>query len=304
VSKQQVNWRDKAGQGVVVTKIVKVGAAGDELLQDITRYTNSQNAVREKDFLALTSDFRMMARQMEDKYEVFLETQRGGWESRSAYQRQHPNEKKLTEHANAFDLLKVYGAGWFGEPGTAFGRNAAFLPNGTVFRRIFSNQPTDEPFTVDDFYAAYRVQKSADAFKFGRNAEVSRRQTRFLFYMVAIEMLKGIMSLANLKVGTKDLTQALIKLYKQGNELAAQTLMDVAIEVVDEYMNSGSEESVFKEPEFVNTFNSNLNGYLKWDQLAKNDGSPNLRALLAIHRRTLTRGNPSPRDLIVKAING
>lgn len=79
-------WKAKAIEGSVVTKVIKVGSAGEDLLQAVTRYTNSQNAVREKDFVALTSDFRTWARQMADKYDVFLEVQRGGWDSQRATQ--------------------------------------------------------------------------------------------------------------------------------------------------------------------------------------------------------------------------
>ena len=43
----------------------------------VTRYTNSQNAVREKDFLALTSDFRSWQTEMASKYDIYLEIQRG-----------------------------------------------------------------------------------------------------------------------------------------------------------------------------------------------------------------------------------
>jgi hypothetical protein len=302
---EQQNWRNKAQQGVVVVKIVKVGAAGDNLLEDITRYTNSQNAVREKDFLVLRSDFRLLARQMEDKYNVFLETQRGGWESRSAYQRQHPKEYQFTEHTNAFDLLKVYSAGWLGEAGTAYGRNAAFLPGGNIFGRIFNDPINSNGLSADDLYAAYQVQKSADNYKFGRGADKpSRRQTRFLFYMVVLDMLKGVMNLNNLSTTPQDLTAALIKLYQPEHSTSIAALMDIAIEVIDEYMNSGSDDSVFREPAFQNTFNSDLNGYLKWEQLGKSDASsPNLRGLLAITKRTLGRGSPSPRDLILGAIN-
>jgi len=303
VSPEQQAWRDKARQGVVIAKIVKVGAAGEDLLQDITRYTNSQNAVREKDFLALTSDFRTMARQMGERYNVYLETQRGGWESRSAYQRQHPTAKRFTEHTNVFDLLKVYGAGWLGEPGIAFGRNVDFLPNGSIFRRIFNNQPNGVPFTVEDLYAAYRVQQTADKYKFGRGADTSRRQTRFLFYMVALELLKRVMSRANLDTSLRDLTQALLNLYEPGNEPAIEALMDAAIEVIDEYMNPRSEQSVFQEPAYENVHNRDLNAYLKWEQLGKNEASsPNLRALLTITTQTLGRGNPSPRELVITAV--
>jgi hypothetical protein len=133
------DWRRRAAEGVVVTKIVKVGAADEDLLLTITRYTNTQNAVREKDFLALTSDFRTWASQMAQRYGIFLEIQRGGWDSQRAQQRQQPSAQQFTESANAFDLLKVYGAGWMGEAGAAFGRNASFLPNGAVFKRIMAS---------------------------------------------------------------------------------------------------------------------------------------------------------------------
>ena len=299
-SLEQQNWRKKAEQGAVVTKIVKVGAAGDTLLQDITRYTNSQNAVREKDFLALTSDFKQIARQMAEQYGVFLETQRGGWDSQSAYQRQHPGTRQFTEHTNAFDLLKVYGAGWLGEPGTAYGRNAAFLPNGTVFKRIIN---TEDTLTVDDFYAAFRVQKSADTYRFGRGAETARRQTRFLFYMILLDILKGIMSLANIPTMPKNTTTALLALYEAPSPDPILALTDTAIEAVDEYMSSGSDESIFREPAFLNAFNNDLNGYLKWEKLGKDDStSPMLKALLAICKQSMKRGTPSPRDLILNVI--
>lgn len=177
------DWRRNAAEGAVVTKIVKVGIDGEAMLEAITRFTNSQNAVREKDFLALTTDFRAWARQMADRYDVFLEIQRGAWDSRKALQRQNPELKKFEKTANAFDLIKVYGAGWLAEAGLAFGKNPPFLPTGSVFKRIV-NEGQEEPFGLDDLYAAYRVQQIADGYKFGRGGKQSRRQTRFLFYMV------------------------------------------------------------------------------------------------------------------------
>lgn len=51
-------WRAKAEKGCVVTKVAKVGSDGEALLQDITRYTNSQNAVREKDFVSINQGFK------------------------------------------------------------------------------------------------------------------------------------------------------------------------------------------------------------------------------------------------------
>ncbi len=300
-------WNDRVRKGVVITKIVKVGDQGEDLLLKITRFTNSQNAVREKDFLALTSDFKMWAKQMEEKYDVFLETQRGGWDSRRALQNQNPSIKQFKEFANAFDLLKVYGAGWLGEAGTAFGRNIAFLPNGTIYRRIVNNETNEDPFGVDDLYASYKLQKAADTYEFGRGAsKSSRRQTRFLYYMIVLELLKDTVMRANLPMTQRSLTNALVKLFQPGNESVAESLLNEAIDTVDEYLLREADDSVFAEPAFQNTFNNDLNAYLKWEQLGKtDDASPHLRVLLALNKKALSRkvgGQPSPRDLIISAI--
>ncbi len=303
-----VEWCQRASEGVVVTKIVKVGTAGESLLQEITRFTNTQNAVREKDFLTLTSDFHSWATEMATRYGVFLEVQRGGWDSRRAYQRQNPSvQPQFSEAANSFDLLKVYGAGWLSEAGTAFNKNGPFLPNGTIFRQVMSNVAAEEPFGSDDLYAAYRLQLAADRFQFGRSAtRISRRQTRFLFYMVTVELLKHVLLFASPSPSTKQITAAFVKLFLSSDQAAADALLNTAIEVVDEYMTDGSEDSVFSEPSFIN-YNNDLNAFLKWDKLGKSDEhTPRLRALLAVTKRTMNRGSSgqaSPRDLIAATIS-
>jgi hypothetical protein len=300
-------WKKRFLQGVVVTKIVKVGGHGDSLLEQITRYTNSQNAVKEKDFLTLTSDFRSWAKQMEDEHNVFLEVQRGGWESRRALQKQRPSIKQFVQAANAFDLLKVYGAGWLGEAGSAYGRNAAFLPNGGVFKRIM-NGDGESSFGIDDLYATYRLQDGANSFNFGRGAvEKSRRQSRFLFYTTVIELLKGILVKAGIPTGTRDITNAMISVFAPGNESAVTGLLENAIGVIDDYLTQGTDDSVFTEPRFVNDFNSDLNGFLKWDGIGKSEeNTPNYRSLIALRRLFMGRaakpGLQTDRDLITAAI--
>lgn len=130
---KQTEWEARLKQGVVVTKIVLVGAGGDELLTETTRYTNMQNAVGEKDFIALEEDFRTWAPAFNKRFGVFLEIQRGAWEGRRAYQKQNPTAiPQYSESANAFDLLKTYAAGWLVEPGIAFGKNPPFAPGGSL----------------------------------------------------------------------------------------------------------------------------------------------------------------------------
>lgn len=292
-------WQDKARDGVVVAKIVKVGNLGEQLLQNITRYTNSQNAVRDKDFVTLEEGFQRWKKEMGERCNIFLEVQRGGWDSQKAFQKQNLNSRQFKVFANAFDLLKVYGAGWMREAGKAFGSNIAFVPGGPLYRHIIEG---NNEFGVYDLYAAYRLQEAADKFGFGRGAvKTSRRQTRYLFYLVAIDLLRDIMVRANLPTSPTNLTQAFLKVYNFENEDVIQELYDAAIGVVDEYLTQGEEDSIFGEPEFKNR-NSDLNAFLKWDKLGKGDATPRYTSLMAITKRTMGRGNPSPREMITAAI--
>jgi hypothetical protein len=271
-----------------VAKIVKVVAGSESLLQAITRYTNSQNAVSDKDFLTLESDFQRWARQMAERYQIFLEVQRGGWDSQRALQKQNPTLPQFKKSANAFDLLKVYGAGWLQEAGTAFGRNAAFVPGGNVFKRITA--PSDEPFGVDDLYAAYRLQEAAEGYEFGRNSpKRSRRQTRYLYYLVVIDLLKDVLVRAGVDATPAKYTHALLKLFAPGNEQAITTLLDTAAEVIDAYLTEGTDDSVFLEPSYRAT--NDLHSYLKGEQLGKTtESSPHLRSLIADYRKVMSMG--------------
>jgi hypothetical protein len=243
---------------------------------------------------------------METKYGVFLEVQRGGWESRRALQKQRPDVRQFDSAANAFDLLKVYGAGWLSEAGTAYGRNASFLPNGSIFKRIM-NGDGDQPFGIDDLYAAYRVQQTTESFKFGRTAQKpSRRQTKFLFPMVLTELLKDVMSRQQIPVTPSSITKALVRLFQSENQAAPETFLGVAIQTLDDYMDPGVEDSIYNEPAFKNDFANDLNGILKWEGLGKSEEmTPRFRSLIARYRLVMgmaSGGQKTTRDLIASAI--
>ncbi len=305
VSPELEDWKARLDKGVVVTKIARVGAEGGTLERAITRYTNSQNAVREKDFLALTNDFRAWAQQMEDRYELFLETQRGGWDSRRALQKQRPDLKQFREAANAFDLIKVYGAGWMGEPGLAFGKNAPFLPNGTIFKRITEQFDSEtDPFGVEDLYAAYLLQKAADEKRFGRGARGTRRQTRFLFYMVVLDLLSDVLTRMERQPTNKAKTQALIRVFTLRQEVR-EAFLESALEVVDSYLTQGTDNCIHDEPAF-GSFNHDLNAFLKWDKLGKSEeNSPRLRTQLAVAKTVMGQKHgecPSVREQAIAAL--
>ncbi|MBW4671848.1 MAG: AIPR family protein [Cyanomargarita calcarea GSE-NOS-MK-12-04C] len=296
-------WKEKLDKGVVLVKIVKVGSDGQDLLTLITRYTNSQNAVSEKDFIALTQDFQTWQEQIKDKYNLFLEIQRGGWDSQKGLQKQNPTNHQFKNWANAFDLLKVYGAGWLGKAGIAFGTSQAFLPKGSVFKEM------NDQIGVDDLYAAYLLQKKAnEKYEFGQKHRQTRRFTRFMFYMVVIELLKAVMIDAGIKQTNTNVTKSFLKLFNsegifnsEGN-LACNELLETAVQVTDEYMTEGIEESVYKEPECKS---GDVKGYIRGEKLGEKDYSPKLFELLAIHKRTMKRstgGQHSPFSLVLEAI--
>ncbi len=299
-SEEMDEWRQRADQGVVVTKIVK---GNNAQITDITRFTNSQNAVREQDFIALRDDFRAWAGAAADRYGMYLEIQRGGWDAQKAYQKSHPSARQFSAstYANAFDLLKVYAAGWLREPGTANGARQSFHPGGRTFKSITAG---DERFGVGDIYAAYRLQTLAGQFKFGRRAEMpSRGLTKYLFYFVVLEFLRETLIRANWAHSAGELTKALLILDREENRDALQGLLDSAIEVVDEYLNRESADSVYKEPEFQD----DVFRFLKSIQLGRNeDFAPLLKSLLSEHKRLFGRrvgGQSSPRDLVTQAIS-
>ena len=166
-----------------------------------------------------------------------------------------------------------------------------------------------EPFGVEDLYAAYLLHTATDTYKFGRGAEAdSRRQSRFLYYMVVLDLLREVLSRANLPVGHRGLSSSMIKLFAPGNEHAREALLDVAVEVIDTYLTQGGENSLFDEPAYKNTFYFDLNGFLKWERLGKTEAdTPRLRAQLAVTKMFMGQkmgGQPSRRELVTTALRG
>ena len=282
-SEKQLAWEARLDKAVAVTKIVVVGSDGEELLTETTRYTNSQNAVAEKDFIALEKDFRAWGPAFNTRYNVFLEIQRGAWEARRAFQKQNPlATPQFTETANAFELMKAYAAGWLSEPGTAFGKNPPFSPGGSFFKLIVN----EAGFGVEALYAAHLVQTLASSYSFGRGAtKPTRGQTRYLFIMVVVDLVKDFLINASLGYGHAEIANAIIKL-KNAGFLAE--FGDAAVQVIDDYLTDGNEDSLFSEPEFLK--NKDLNSFLKSEKLGKGEEfSPKLRTQMAIAKRIFRR---------------
>ena len=64
-----------------------------------------------------------------------------------------------------------------------------------MFKRI---PPAPEegqvPFGVEDLYACLLLQEAPEKLGFGRGARLTRRQSRFLFYMIVLNLLKDVLN--------------------------------------------------------------------------------------------------------------
>jgi hypothetical protein len=271
-------WNARLDAGTVIVKVVDVQAEGDALMDSITRFTNSQSAVQGKDFHALSDTFATWARDMAAEHNVFLEVQRGATAARKAWEKQHPTAPTFRAYGNAFDLLKVYAAAWMQEAGPAFGSNKDFEPEGRIFRRL------SEDFnpTANDLAAALVLQQEADRVGFGKRTDVaSRRQTRFLFYTLYGLLVRRLLThLRGQPPSPRELSEALIAL--SGDEEALAKATEHVVRILERYFLQENTKSIWNEPELVRR-NSDVNGFLKWDRLAKSaDDTPQLYSVFDV----------------------
>lgn len=149
----------------------------------------------------------------------------------------------------------------------------------------------NEPgFGTDSLFAAYQLQRLASRYSFGRGAQKqSRGQTRYLFMMVAIDLVKDCLIYLNKTRTNVDLVKCVQAL---ADADLLQHVGDAAVQVIDDYMTNGAEDSIYLEPEFQKT--NDLNAFLKSEKLGKNDDfSPNLRTQLSMAKRIFRRGEHS-----------
>ena len=304
LSEESRIWRSKAEKGVVVVKIAKVSSDDETLLEEITRFTNSQNAVRDKDFLALENRFQVWKKEMAEMYGIYLEIQRGGSESQKAFQRTNLKTRQFTEFCNASDLLKVYGSAYKKRAGLAFGKNAPFLPGGEVFQSIMSEGEQDGgEFNIVDLYACYLLDMERARHNFGRGAtKSSRRQSRYLFLMVIGELLREMMNSAGLIVNNREFSKALVTVMQ--NKLAKDRLVENALSIVDDYFSDDGDDIILKEAAYKEQ--NDLNAFLKSERFGLDEEfSSHLFHLIKDYKRTMKkhfRGEQSDQDLIEKVI--
>ena len=100
-----------------------------------------------------------------------------------------------------------------------------------------------------------------------------------------------------------NISSAVIKVFEDIDSDAATQLTDAALNVIDDYLTNGNEDSIFTEPKF----NGDLNNFLKWEKLGKGiDNTPKLSNLIAFTKRDMRRsvgGQQAARDIVCAAIS-
>lgn len=265
VSTSYDTWKQSVKESLVVVKMV---SAEQSKINDITRYTNSQTAVTSKDFMALDNSFVTWQKAIAENYNIYLEIQRGGSESQRVIQAENTSTTpffKENEFANAFDLIKIFAAGWLGETGLAYNATPPFAPGGAVFEKIINGEIHKsrerdgnireieiKDFNHDDLYAVCLLNHEAIfTYKFGRGADNSSRGfTRYLFYYTVIEIIRDIILSNNQAIDTKIITKALLRLFSKPGKWEISQVLENAAYTIDEYFTAGTENCVYKDPEF------------------------------------------------------
>src|SRR5207248_1815154 len=113
--------------------------------------------------------------------------------------------------------------------------------------------------------------------------------------------LKDCFIAAGVPASNKKITNVFLSLTRPENEALLNALLDYAISIADDYLTVGYEYSVFKEPSYLDK-GSDLNSFLKWDQLGKgNQTTPLLNNLLSQYKIAMKGGiggQPKYRDMI------
>jgi hypothetical protein len=149
--------------GSITVTIIK---AADELDQNnITKYRNSQNAVRGKDLVSLMDFHKSIKSQMEN-FRYFYEIQAGSFDSKAksqqsgfigdpTYNKYLPdNHKKVIV---AKDAIQAFVAGIEQRPTESYSSPAQFLPRGSKYDEVFNEKLKDDcrlllyPYLVKEY---------------------------------------------------------------------------------------------------------------------------------------------------------
>ena len=183
-SKKAKNIRAKVPVKIVITK--------DELRQkNITRFSNTQNAVKGKDLVSLEDFWKSISYQMETRVGYFFEYQTGSWESgldagekakfngNEIFNQYLPlnHKKKIT----AKDAIQTHVSYFKQNPTGAYGTIAKFLPGGAGYAKIFTEDKIEDYRT---FLYPYLISECAkNEFGYGPKHKGEQKRYSTIFFV-------------------------------------------------------------------------------------------------------------------------
>ena len=133
-------------------KIIKTD--DEEHQKNITRFSNSQNAVKGKDLVALEDFWKSISFQMETRTGYFFEYQSGSWDNRldagdrAKFQGNEIFNQYLPENHKkklaSKDAIQTYVAYFKQNPSGAYQSISKFLPGGAEYEKIFTDELMDD----------------------------------------------------------------------------------------------------------------------------------------------------------------
>jgi len=232
--------------------------------QLITRFTNSQNTIKRRNFLAL-EDLVKRLQQRLTKYGAYLEAQRGafallGEDRRQKYQGNYAFEYLYTPHKKGFRIeadqaLQGYVAAFLQDPVLAFGQAQKFMPGGPAWSK-FDDAPREAEYYLFPFMVYQNTQKK---FGFGPTSEQGyKRSGRWFFVCAYFRLLWRWYLQAGLPVdsqsqGPRQMKLDFLKsLFKNAD--ANEAFLQAANDVLEAY---------FDDETIGQCVGSNYNGFFK-----------------------------------------
>ena len=191
----QILDRSKKTKNMIAKVPVKIVITRDEEHQkNITRFSNTQNAVKGKDRLALEDFWKSISFQMETRVGYFFEYQTGSWDSKldagqkakfqgnEIFNQYLPvnHKKKLT----AKDAIQTYVSYFKQNPTGAYQSISKFLPDGAEYDKIFTEDIMDDYRTF--LYPTLIMECAKNEFDYGPKNRVHPFKRYSTIFFVAV----------------------------------------------------------------------------------------------------------------------
>jgi hypothetical protein len=198
VLSMQTKEQREALRGYVLVRVIQ--GTQEDLRRNITKYTNSQNAIRGKDFFAL-EDFHSNLQYGFSNYGYYYEIQRGSFSALKPSERyQYTGVPGLSYlHSSSFNCMipameasQAFAAAFRQMPGVAYGFATKLSPIGEYYGTVFDEELNADPRW---FLYPFLVKQWTKLDGYGKSPGSWRVNATYFFvhayFMLVTEFIKG-----------------------------------------------------------------------------------------------------------------